>query len=59
MSKEIIIDALNMKKYSTHVEILNDFFGRNYKGHQKATQILKDGTMIWFPKIEKNKKGEW
>ena len=54
MRKEIIIDALNMKKYSTHVEILNDLFGRNYKGHQKAGVQINDNVRIWFPKFLKD-----
>lgn len=57
MRKEVIIDAMNIKKYSTHIEILNDLFGRNYKGHQKAVVQINDRVWIWFPKFLKDKYG--
>ena len=57
MRKENIIDAINMKKYSTHIEILNDLFGRKYKGHQKASVQINDRVWIWFPKFLKDKLG--
>ena len=32
-------------------------FGKNYKGHQQAKLKINDTTFIWFPKIEKDRKG--
>ena len=57
MKKENIIDASNMITYSTHIEILNDLFGRNYKGHQKASVMINEHVWIWFPKFLKDKCG--
>ncbi len=57
MKKELIIDALDNISYESHVEILNKLFGKNYKGHQKATSDINNTTYIWFPKIVKDKNG--
>lgn len=39
--------------FRTHVEVAK-LFGRNYKGHQRATIRLSPSTHIWFPKLFKN-----
>lgn len=57
MKKELIIDALDNISYESHVEILNKLFGKDYKGHQKATSYINNTTYIWFPKIVKDKNG--
>lgn len=56
--KEVILDASISRTYHSHVEVLNNLFGCNYKGHQKATYKLNDSTFVWFPKIVKGKNGE-
>ena len=57
MSKELIINAKDNIIYKTHVEILNDLFGKNYKGHQKASFIVNEHVWVWFPKFDKDKFG--
>lgn len=57
MSKELIIDVQDNISYKTHVEILNEIFGKDYKAHFKATYQVNETVKVWFPKIEKDCNG--
>ena len=37
--------------FKTNVEVLNECFGKDYKGFQRAFLILKDDYAVWFPRI--------
>ena len=55
--KELVISSKDNIIYKTHVDILNNLFGKNYKGHQKASYIVNEYCWVWFPKFEKDKFG--
>lgn len=42
--------------FETHVQVAR-LFGRNMKGHQRATIRINESTHIWFPKMFSN--GDW
>lgn len=39
--------------FSTHVEVAK-LFGRDYRGHQRATISLNEYVEVWFPKMYRN-----
>lgn len=55
--EEVILDSRTQDVYGSHLEILNNLFGQNYKSHQKATFRINDSTIVWFPKMIKDSNG--
>ncbi|MFA9414702.1 hypothetical protein ACERC8_08930 [Streptococcus sp. E29BA] len=41
-------------KFRTHVDVLK-LFGKDYKGHQRATWKILENTQVWFPKLYSNR----
>lgn len=53
-SDESCVDSINSNKfYKTHVVVLNDIFGFNYRAHMRGSAELPDGSLVWFPKYKK------
>ena len=50
------LSASDDARFRTHVDVAR-LFGKNFKGHQRATIRLDDAHSVWFPKLYEN--GDW
>ncbi len=46
-------------QFKTSVEVLNECFGKNYKGFQKAGCYLGGDMFVWFPKLALKMDGQY
>lgn len=61
-AKELVLPGndtiLYGARFSTHVDILNNVFGLDVNFHMRGAQRLRNGALVWFPRLVHKHTGE-